>query len=138
MHVLLGHHLAFIGDRRLQNLGARGNGHGLGDGADFHSEIELDLGADAQLEIIADGLLEALGRRRHAVGADGQHGESVGAGFVGGGAADIVGGEVLRLNRRAGNYSALGVFDEAADSGAKFLSKQAQTRRERPDERAAA
>ena len=123
------HYLALIGGRGLQQLGPGRNRDHLVHHADFHDEILLRLVAQAQLQIVPNLFREPRGRDCQPIGTHRQHRERIQPGLVRGGAGDIVGAEILRLDGHTRHNRSLGVLDKTRNSGAKFLGEERQASR---------
>ncbi len=93
----------------------------LVEAADLELEVRADAAVGHEHEARAETLLEALHLGAHAVRAERQVREDVGAGGVGGGAAGVVRLDLGDRHRGARKQPALGVGDRAGDAAGRGL-----------------
>ena len=122
--------MTLIGGYCLQQFDSRRNRDLLTHHPEIQGKILVHLVAHAQFQIVPHGFLESRCRDRQPVRSDRQHRECVDPGLIRSGTKDIVGGDILRLNRHSRHNRALGVLDDPRDSSPKLLGEKRQASRQ--------
>ena len=126
------------GDRRrlaLDEFRAGADLHRLAQRTELHRRPDVGGSARDDAHVVDDGGLEALQGNRDRVGANGDAGHGERARFIRGEFEFLAGRLVQDNDRRAWNYAARGVHDDAGETLACALRKARRARHEYEDDR---